>query len=245
MTTLGGGFLGFFKSNKPDAQMTFTENAFPQLQNGLFTADIKKTEDGVYNFGFIDEARFSTPIMYMPVRSWNQWIVESSSYTIGTNKTETKLRALVDTGTTNVILSSKIAKEYFATVPGAKTEDSKSWFVPCTPPEDTMPDFTFTFSPTAPVATAVFPKGSGGNKQEVYEAVIPGEYLIGNQSGKNDGMCQASVTGQEKTGNGWDVILGDVFFMNQLVVFDLGDANGTKEKDFPERGQIGFAPKPK
>ena len=56
-------------------------------------------------------------------------------------------------------------------------------------------------------------------------------------------MCQASITASEKTKN-WDLILGDAFMMSQLVVFDMGGANGYSGKDWPERGQIGFASKP-
>ena len=64
--------------------MSWTENAFNQMTEGFFTVDIKKGADGVYNFGFIDETRFSTQITYMPVIDWNQWIVQVSGFTAGT-----------------------------------------------------------------------------------------------------------------------------------------------------------------
>ena len=65
--------------------MTLVENAFPQLVSGLFTADLNFNQNGVYNFGYIDQARFTTPITYMPVRNFNNWIVETSGYQIGSN----------------------------------------------------------------------------------------------------------------------------------------------------------------
>ena len=42
----------------------------------------------------------------------------------------------------------------------------------------------------------------------------------------------------------WDIILGDVFLMTQLVVFDVADPNGSVDSSYPSHGQIGFAPKP-
>jgi hypothetical protein len=96
VTTKGGGFLGLFQSNQPYAQMSFAESVFPQLQSGLFTADLNFKAKGSYNFGYIDQQRFSTAITYMPVRHWNNWIVETSAYSVGSNAAKTKTwKALV------------------------------------------------------------------------------------------------------------------------------------------------------
>lgn len=88
MTTKGGGILGIFDTDQPDPQMTLVENAYPQLVSGLFTADLNYKQDGVYNFGYIDQTRFTTPITYMPVRNFNNWIVETSGYQIGNSQNE-------------------------------------------------------------------------------------------------------------------------------------------------------------
>lgn len=69
--------------------MTLMENGFPQLVSGIFTADLNYKQGGVYNFGYIDQTRFSTPITYMPVRNFNNWIVETSGYQIGSNAAQT------------------------------------------------------------------------------------------------------------------------------------------------------------
>ena len=178
----------------------------------------------------------------MPVRNWNHWVVETSAYKFGSGAATTAVnKALIDTGTTNIMMTPELAKKYYALIPKATTQDSKNWFVPCDAGAS-MPDLTFTFKPP-PSSNTNLPAGSGSTSQEAYNAVVPGSFLIGNLSGKNDGMCQASITASEKNKN-WDLILGDAFLMSQLVVFDMGGANGYSGKDWPERGQIGFARKP-
>jgi aspergillopepsin I len=58
------------------------------MKETFFTVDIKQGEDGVYNFGYIDDNRFSTQLTYMPVINWNQWIVQVSGYQVGSNGTK-------------------------------------------------------------------------------------------------------------------------------------------------------------
>jgi aspergillopepsin I len=115
--------------------------------------------------------------------------------------------------------------------------------VPCDPAAAKLPNLTITFTPPQPVSTLVQPGGSGGISTKPYQAVIPGEYIIGNPTGNNDGMCHAGIN-NAGSGQAWDAILGDVFMMSQLVVFDLGDENGSVDSKYPSHGQIGFAPKP-
>jgi aspergillopepsin I len=101
-----------------------------------------------------------------------------------------------------------------------------------------MPNFTITFTPSALVASFIQPSSSGGINTQPYHAVIPGEYFIGNPTGKNDGMCQAGIN-NVGSGQAWDIILGDVFLMSQLVVFDMADPNGSVDSNYPSHGQIG------
>jgi aspergillopepsin I len=76
-----------------------------------------------------------------------------------------------------------------------------------------------------------------------YNTVVPGEYLIANPTGNNDGMCQSGL-GTQTSGQAWDIILGNVFMMTQLIVFDVADPNGSVDSKYPSHGQVGFAPKP-
>jgi aspergillopepsin I len=150
---------------------------------------------------------------------------------------------LIDTGTTNVILPSATVDEYFSAVPKAQKQSEGVYTVPCDAGTAALPNFTITFTPSAPVASFIQPSSSGGINTQPYHAVIPGEYFIGNPTGKNDGMCQAGIN-NVGSGQAWDIILGDVFLMSQLVVFDMADSNGSVDSNYPSHGQIGFAPKP-
>ncbi|KIN05079.1 hypothetical protein OIDMADRAFT_101895 [Oidiodendron maius Zn] len=240
----GGGVFGILQTDQPDPQMTLVENAFPQLVSGLFTADLNFNQNGVYNFGYIDQARFTTPITYMPVRNFNNWIVETSGYQIGNNGAQSVTwKALIDTGTTNVLLPPSVVDAYFAAAPQAKKQSEGVYYVPCDATTAALPNFTITFTPPQPVASFIQPSSSGGINTRPYNAVIPGKYFIGNPTGKNDGMCQGGMNnmGAEQP---WDIILGDVFLMTQLVVFDVADPNGSVDSSYPSHGQIGFAPKP-
>jgi aspergillopepsin I len=133
--------------------------------------------------------------------------------------------------------------EYFSTAPNAQLQSTGVYTVPCNPTTAALPKLTITFTPPQPVTSFIQPSSSGGINTQPYHAVIPGEYFIGNPTGKNDGMCQAGI-GNVGSGQPWDIILGDVFLMSQLVIFDVGDPNGSVDSSYPSYGQIGFAPKP-
>jgi aspergillopepsin I len=53
--------LGFGKTNtiKPTKQKTFFENIKGSLKQPLFTVSLKKNAPGTYNFGFIDEKKYT------------------------------------------------------------------------------------------------------------------------------------------------------------------------------------------
>ena len=133
--------------------------------------------------------------------------------------------------------------EYFGAAPNAKKQSEGVYNVPCDANTAALPDFTITFTPPQAVASFIQPSSSGGINTQPYNAVIPGKYFIGNPTGKNDGMCQGGMN-NANSGQSWDIILGDLFLMTQLVVFDLADPNGSVDSSYPSHGQVGFAPKP-
>lgn len=150
---------------------------------------------------------------------------------------------MIDSGTTNILLPTAAVDEYFSAAPKAIKQSDGSYHVPCDAAAADLPKFTITFTPPKPVANFVQPSSSGGVNTEPYSAVIPGEYFIGNPTGNSDGLCQSGIQVQG-SGQSWDIILGNVFMMSQLIVFDVADSNGSVDSSYPTHGQIGFAPKP-
>lgn len=150
---------------------------------------------------------------------------------------------LTDTGTTNLLLPPDVVIKYFSAVPKAQKESDGVYTIPCDAATAALPNLTITFTPPKPVARFIQPSSSGGINTQPHHALIPGKYFIGNPTGKNDGMCQAGINTVSPE-QPWDVILGDVFLMSQLVIFDMADPNGSADSSYPDHGQIGFAPKP-
>lgn len=163
--------------------------------------------------------------------------VWSSNIEIYTNK------KLIDTGTTNILLPPDIVVKYFSAVPKAQKKSDGFYTVPCDAATAALPNLIINFTPPEPVASFIQPSSSGGINTKPYRVVIPGKFFIGNPTGKKDDMCQAGINNVTPD-QPWDIILGDVFLMTQLVIFDLADPNGSVDSRYPNHGQIGFAPKP-
>lgn len=61
--------MGFSSINTvtPKKQSTFFDNALPDLEEPVFTADLKHSEPGSYDFGIIDSSKYSGDITYTDV----------------------------------------------------------------------------------------------------------------------------------------------------------------------------------
>lgn len=79
----------------PTQQSVFWQTA--NLQDPVFTADLKKAAPGSYDFGFIDNSKYTGSIAYTPVdNSQGVWGFTADSYSIGSSSQ--KLRARQDGG---------------------------------------------------------------------------------------------------------------------------------------------------
>jgi hypothetical protein len=92
------GLLGLAFSTlntvSPTAQTTFFDSASSSLNEQLFTADLKHTAAGTYNFGWIDTSLFTGSIAYTDVdSSQGFWTFTASGYTIGNGTTSTTTAA--------------------------------------------------------------------------------------------------------------------------------------------------------
>ncbi|ORY58913.1 aspartic-type endopeptidase-like protein [Pseudomassariella vexata] len=204
--------LGFDSLNtvKPTAQKTFFSTAKAQLDEPLFTADLKYKAPGTYNFGYIDEAAYTGTITYVPVTTNpGYWTFTSSGYAVGTSSfVSTSTSGIADTGTTLLYLPATIVRAYYAQVTGSSNSNTYGGYVfPCSA---TLPSFTF---------------GVSGAR-----IIIPAKYINYGAVTTGSSTCFGGL--QSSAGIGIN-IFGDVALKAAFVVFNgastptLGWANKT------------------
>lgn len=141
----------------PNLVKTFFSNAIPTLASPLFTANLKKSAPGNYNFGYIDTNEYTGSITYVPVNTANGfWEYTGNGYAVGSGTfVSSSIDAIADTGTTLLYLPPTVVSAYYAKVSGAKYVSSQGGYTyPCTA---TLPSITL---------------GIGS-----YKAVVPGSYI--------------------------------------------------------------------
>ncbi|KAI9845901.1 MAG: Type I transmembrane sorting receptor [Sclerophora amabilis] len=195
------GLLGLAFSSintvTPTSQMTFFDNAKSGLEASLFTADLKHQAPGSYDFGFIDDSKYTGSLAYTPVDTSNGfWEFTSSGYAVGSGSfRSTSIDAIADTGTSLLLTSSSIVSAYYAQVQGARNNERAGGYTfPCSA---TLPSFTF---------------GVGS-----YRAVIPGTFINYAPIDETETTCFGGI---QSSGSIGFSIFGDTMFKAQFVVFD-------------------------
>lgn len=197
------GILGMASSSantvEPNRQTTFLDNIKDDLDQPVFTANLKKGVPGNYNFGFIDESEYIGEIAYTPINLQTPfWDVVLSGTQVGRDGefVNTSVSGIVDTGTSLLMMPQEVVDAYYAEVPGSYF-DSRSavMLFPC---EQTLPDFIF---------------GVGD-----YRGIIPGYYI--NYANLNETYCYGGLQSSEGIPF---AVFGDVLIKAQLVVFDRGN----------------------
>ncbi|KAJ5820543.1 Penicillopepsin-2 [Penicillium riverlandense] len=96
------GLLGLAFSSintvTPQQQLTFFDTVKSQLSKPLFAACLKHNQPGVYDFGFIDQTKFTGSLAYTPVNSSQ------------------------DTGTTLLLLDNSVVSAYYQQITGAQND---------------------------------------------------------------------------------------------------------------------------
>ena len=129
------------KGYTPNPRPTWFQNAKSALQAGVFTANLKQSTAGYFNFGAIDHTAARGEIKYTPVdASEGFWQFPSTSYKIGNQATQ-KYKGndgIADSGSSLMTLDPQIVTAYYANVKGVK-QDSSGYTFPC---NTQLPDFT-------------------------------------------------------------------------------------------------------
>ncbi|KAG6024624.1 hypothetical protein E4U40_003172 [Claviceps sp. LM458 group G5] len=194
------GILGLAKSAantvRPIPQDTYFEHLQSQLEQPIFTANLRSHAPGNYNFGFINRAEYTGNIQYTPVdKNHPLWKISASGYRIGSKQSRLKIDAIVDTGTSLALLPQKVVDEVYSQIQGSFRHPKLGMMVfPC---KSKLPDFFLSI-------------GS-------YNGRLPGKYI--NYAPIDHDNCYGGI--QTSAGLPFSV-LGDVFLKAQFVVFDYG-----------------------
>jgi aspergillopepsin I len=198
------GLLGLSFSSintvKPKPKTTFFDTVKADLAEPLFGVDLKYHASGTYDFGFIDDSKYSGALTYVDVDSSEGfWGFTASSYIIGNGTASTSsISGIADTGTTLLYIPLADVKAYYAKVKGSKNDSTQG-------------GYTFPCSADLPDWTAVI----GGTKH-----TIPGKYIKYAPITTGSTTCFGGIQSDADIGIS---IFGDIFLKSQYVVFNGGD----------------------
>lgn len=205
--SMSSGILGLAMSSgnqvTPNKALTFMDNMKTTLPNGLFTANLKHSIPGTYNFGFINTDEFNGTIQYTP-RTTNSvyWQFQVNGHSVGPQPSSAivadNYNAIADTGTTLLLVPSNVISDYYGKVSGAVYNQTwAAWTFPCSA---ALPDFAFVI-------------GS-------YRGILPGRYINYGSLPGNTNFCYGGM--QSSSGSSFS-IFGDILLKSQFVVFDLAN----------------------
>ncbi|KAJ2788060.1 hypothetical protein GGI15_000235 [Coemansia interrupta] len=186
---------------------TFLDNVIENdyLSEPVFSVYLKdKDKDnyaGEYLFGAIDKTRFTGELTWVPLHRPKFWeiMLDSVSFDVkdvGKEEMDIKGPAILDTGTTLIVMSEQQAAEFHRGIPSAENSDIYGWIMPCNTEQVVPGNLTFTI---------------GG-----VDFAVPVKNLIREPVKGLDGWCFSAVT----SGASDFVILGDVFLRSNYAVFD-------------------------
>lgn len=129
--TNNNGLLGlaFSKLNtvKPQQQKTFFDNVMPSLAEPVFTADLRAQAAGAYEFGRIDNTKFTGAMTWVPIdNTQGFWQFTSEKFAVDGGAAQAGTagsQAIADTGTTLILADPKAVSAYYSKVQGAQNDE--------------------------------------------------------------------------------------------------------------------------
>lgn len=194
---LVGLAFSVLNSVSPRPQKTFFDNIMSELAQPVFTAALDLDGSGTYEFGVIDSSKFTGDLQFTPVNaSSGFWQVDSKRYSVGGRDCDrtNASPAIIDTGTSLLLLDPEVVQAYYAAIPSANYDSTVGGYTyACS---ENLPDF----------AVAV-----GDN----YMANIPGSGIT--FAPVDTKTCFGGI----QSNSGSDLqIFGDVLLKHHFVVFN-------------------------
>ncbi|KAF8934632.1 Type I transmembrane sorting receptor [Dissophora ornata] len=195
--------LGFNSIETVKGVKTFMDNAIasksvalPVVSVFLPSVRMNGGQGGHYLFGAIDHKRYSGTLTYVPVTKQGYWQVHVNDVKMNGQSLGQSSEAIIDTGTTLIIVSDAAAAAIHKNIQGAVLSDEEGgWLVPCALAKSKE---TFSFS-------------MGGSDFKVAVADMAWDPLLTDKT-----TCFSGVQGGQD--GLW--LLGDMFVKNNYCVFD-------------------------
>lgn len=178
---------------------TVLDTLLPLLDRPLFTVDLRYHAQGTYTFGHIDATAHTGSIHYIPLVPGAQfWEINYNGFNVGGNQNWYLSRwdAIVDTGTSLLLLQDDIVALYYDEVPTARYNSSWGvWEFPCA---TRLPDFKMGFGK--------------------WHTAVPGRYMNYTVIDPVTKRCMGGLQSNMGTPFG---IIGDIFLKAVFAVFDV------------------------
>lgn len=178
----------------PQPATTFFDTVKGTLASPLFAAYLRHNAVGAYDFGATNPAHYTGTIGYTNVNTENGfWEFTAGTYSVGSRSYGSLGDTIADTGTSIILTSDAVVRNYYSQVSGAQNSEEYGGYVfPCSA---SLPDFSVSIA--------------GATR------TVPGSLI--NYAVAEGSTCYGGI--QSSQGLPF-TILGDTFLKTQYVVFN-------------------------
>ncbi|KAI8579065.1 hypothetical protein K450DRAFT_243689 [Umbelopsis ramanniana AG] len=160
--------------------------------------------------GLPDPKWYQGDIQWIPriktSRAAEFWGVGVDSINVNDKPVIKRLSAIVDTGTTLIIVSNEIADAVYGSIPDAKIDPSSDlWSIPCSA-VGTLPNISFVMD--------------GKNFNLTPSQYILPKYLNTYWGARNPDLCLSFIYSTDMSYSGYDILLGQKFLENYVSIYD-------------------------
>lgn len=218
---LGLDFASIQYGASPNPINTVMKSLFSQLAQYVLALDLRTGTDSTVEFGNTDATKYQGALTVAPrlyQNNANLWYIAPGTYAINGAMATTgpiATKALVDSGTSMIIVSQTIVDAYYKQVPGSENGPS-GYIFPCALlTNHQMPSFS------------IYIQGQA--------FTVPGSYMWSQHY--NATHCFGALEGN----TGTTAYFGDMFLRTQYVVYNY---TGTGSIGFAAKAKLDTAPTP-